>query len=111
MILSYDGHTGIVYILMAEAVSIRKTVEFDPYTIIELGANGQAVGIEMIKPSTAILNRIAKKYDRWELGRVHLDKLLKSLGPARKMPGFKAAVKEAVAYARSLKGEDETYPV
>ena len=79
MIASYDSHSGIVYIQVDERIKIHKTVEFDAQTILELGEDGGLVGIEMIKPSKAILNRIAKKYQRAELGRVDLDSLRKAV--------------------------------
>ena len=52
-----------------------KTEEFDPQTIVELDKTGGLMAIEMIKPSRVVLNRIAKKFGRWELGRVNLESL------------------------------------
>ena len=79
MIASFDSHSGIVYIQVDECTKINKTVEFDAQTILELDANRQLVAIEMTKPSKTVLNRIAKKFERWELVRVNLDSLRKSI--------------------------------
>lgn len=81
MITSYDGHSGIVYIVVDNLYKIAKTVEFDRETVLELDASGHLVGIEMIRPRKSILKRIAKKYGRWELARVNLERLTGSLKP------------------------------
>ncbi|GEM_PF-1175394 len=79
MIATFDSHSGIVYIQVQAKKEIKKTVEFDSDTILELDGNNELIAIEMIKPKAAILNRIAKKFGRWELGRVNLDYLRKSI--------------------------------
>ena len=79
MIASFDSHSGIAYIQVDERTKINKTVEFDAQTLLELDANSQLVAIEMTKPSKTVLNRIAKKFERWELARVNLNSLRKSI--------------------------------
>ena len=76
MIASFDSHSGIVYIQVNDLPAARrKTVEFDPETILELDEAGGLVAVEMTKPSRATLNRIMKKFGRWELSRVNIDSL------------------------------------
>ena len=79
MIASYDSHSGIVYIQVDERAKTTKTVEFDSQTVVELDEKDGLVAIEMMKPNMLILKRIAKKFERWELTRVNLDNLQKSI--------------------------------
>ena len=79
MIALYDSLSGIIYIQLESKGKIHHTTEFNPETVLELDQNDQLVGIEMIKPSRLILSRIAKKYQRAELGRLNLETLQKSI--------------------------------
>ena len=75
MIALYDSLSRIVYIQLEAKGKIHHTTEFDAETALELDQNYQLVGIEMIKPSPVTLSRIARKYQRAELGRVDLESL------------------------------------
>ena len=79
MTASYDSHSGIVYICVQSRTEKIKTVEFDAETVIEVDDSGGLVAIEMMKPNRLTLKRIAKKFERWELARVNLDNLQKSI--------------------------------
>lgn len=80
MIASANTLSGLVYIQLGPKRRISKTMDFDANTIVEVDEQGALVAIEMIKPSRAILNRIAKKYERWELSRINLESLQKAFG-------------------------------
>ena len=79
MIVSFDSHSGIVYIQVQPATKISQTREYDAETVVELDHSGDLVAIEMMKPNKMTLKRIAKKFERWELGRVDLESAQKSI--------------------------------
>ena len=79
MIALYDSLSGIIYIQLESKGKIHHTTEFNPETVLELDQNNQLVGIEMMKPSRVTLNRIARKYQRAELGRVDLESLQRAI--------------------------------
>ena len=79
MIATYDSHSGIAYIQVQSRLKIKKVMEFDVETIVELDETGDLVAVEMIKPNPLVLKRIAKKFERWELARVDLKSLQKAI--------------------------------
>ena len=79
MIASFDSLSRIVYIQVKVRTPVVRTIEFDPTTILEIDSRNDLIAIEMIKPSSLILKRIAKKYERWELARIDLNSLQKSI--------------------------------
>ena len=79
MIALYDSLSRIVYIQLEAKGKIHHTAEFNAETVLELDQNDQLVGIEMIKPNRVTLNRIARKYQRAELGRADLASLQRAI--------------------------------
>jgi len=75
MIISYDSLAEAVYIKIKPEAKVNRTVEFAPETFVDLDGDGDLVGIEMLNPGHLILKRIAKKFHRPELSRVHPNKL------------------------------------
>ncbi len=79
MIVSYDNIADAVYIKIKPESKISKTLEFAPETFVDLDEDGDLIGIEMLNPGQLILKRIAKKFHRPELSRVHTLKLQQSI--------------------------------
>ena len=75
MIVSYDNLADAVYIKIKPEAKVHRTVEFAPETFVDLDEDGDLIGIEMLNPGQLILKRIAKKFHRPELSRVHPQKL------------------------------------
>ena len=75
MIISYDNLADAVYIKIKPEAKVARTVEFAPETFVDLDDNGDLIGIEMLNPGQLILKRIAKKFHRPELSKVHPNRL------------------------------------
>ena len=75
MIVSYDNLADAVYIKIKPEAKVSQTVEFAPETFVDLDKDGDLIGIEMLNPGYLILKRIAKKFHRPELSKVHTEKL------------------------------------
>ncbi len=75
MIISYDSLADAVYIKVKPEAKVSRTIEFAPETFVDLDKDGDLVGIEMLNPGQLTLNRIAKKYHRPELSRVHPNRM------------------------------------
>ena len=79
MIVSYDNLAGAVYIKIRPEVKVARTVEFAPETFVDLDKDGELIGIEMLNPGQLILKRIARKFHRPELFKVHPHKLQEAI--------------------------------
>lgn len=75
MIISYDSLAQAIYIKLKPEAKVAKTIEFAPETFVDLDRDGDLIGIEMLNPGQLILKRIAKKFNRPELSRVHTQRL------------------------------------
>ncbi len=76
LMISFDPLAKVVYIALKES-KVKRTIEFTPETFIDLDEKGNLIGIELLNPGTLILRKIAKKYHRPELGKIHIRPLQK----------------------------------
>ena len=79
MMISYDNDAKALYITLSAEAKVAKTVEFSTETFLDLSKSGELVGVEMLNPNRADLQRIAKKYHHPELSRIHPSKFLKAV--------------------------------
>jgi len=70
MKISFDTLAKAVYIEL-ERKKVAKTIEFAPEVFVDLDYKGELVGIELLNPGTLFLKKIAKKYHKPELAKVH----------------------------------------
>jgi len=70
MKISFDTLAKAVYIEI-EKKKVAKTVEFAPEVFLDFDYKKRLIGIELLNPGTFYLKRIARKYHRPELMKVH----------------------------------------
>ena len=69
--ISFDPLAKVMYIALEEG-KVKRTIEFAPETFIDLDDKGNLIGIELLNPGTLMLRKLAKKYHRPELGKIHI---------------------------------------
>ena len=74
--ISFDPLAKAMYIALEEG-KVKRTIEFAPETFIDLDDKGNLIGIELLNPGTLMLRKLAKKYHRPELGKIHIRPLQK----------------------------------
>ncbi|MCQ9208378.1 MAG: DUF2283 domain-containing protein [Omnitrophica bacterium] len=70
MKISFDTLAKAVYIEL-EKKKVAKTREFAPEVFLDFDYKGKLIGIELLNPATVYLKKIAKKFHRPELEKVH----------------------------------------
>lgn len=79
MIVSYDNVAVALYIKLKVDLVVAETIEFAPDTFIDLTADGELIGIEMLNPTGLVLKKIARKFHLPELFKVHPRKLQQAI--------------------------------
>lgn len=70
MKISFDTLAKAVYIELAKR-KVSTTKEFAPEVFLDFDHKKRLIGIELLNPGTLYLKRIAKKFHRPELAKVH----------------------------------------
>lgn len=70
MKISFDTLAKAVYIEL-EKKKVAKSKEFAPEVFLDFDYKGELIGIELLNPGTLYLKKIAKKFHRPELEKVH----------------------------------------
>ena len=82
----YSTDADALYIELEAVRRVARTVEVSPSCLVDLDAEGQPLGIELLNPSTSYLS-IAEVVTRWTLSQERLAQLLaypyQSLTPRR----------------------------
>ena len=53
MLLTYDNESDGLYVSLRDGVSIDRTEQIDPGTLIDVDRSGEIVGIEVLRPARA----------------------------------------------------------
>jgi uncharacterized protein YuzE len=73
MIASYDNTSRAVYIRLERNRKIHQTIEFAPETLVDIDAQGNLIGVELLRPASfRLLKRIGEKYQHDEIVRVNV---------------------------------------
>ncbi len=70
MKISYDTLAEAVYIEL-EQRKVSRTKEFAPEVFLDFDSKNRLIGIELLNPGTLTLKKIAKKFHKPELNKVH----------------------------------------
>ena len=70
MKISYDTLAQAVYIEL-EQRKVSKTKEFATEVFLDFDSKNKLIGIELLNPGTLTLKKIAKKFRKPELNKVH----------------------------------------
>ncbi len=82
MLISFDPEAMSLYIQIKDA-KVKRTIEVAPETFIDLDADGDLIGVEMLRPGhLTILKKIAVKYNSPNLKNIPLEYLPKAFAHA-----------------------------
>jgi len=70
LMISFDPVAKAMYVTLGKG-RVKRTIEFAPETFIDLDEKGDLLGIELLNPGTLILHKIAKKFHKPELNKIH----------------------------------------
>ncbi|MBN2097935.1 MAG: DUF2283 domain-containing protein [Candidatus Omnitrophica bacterium] len=70
MKISFDTLAKAVYIEL-EKKKVARTREFAPEVFLDFDYRGELIGIELLNPATVYLKKIARKFRKPELEKVH----------------------------------------
>ena len=70
MKISFDTLAKAVYIEL-EKKKVARTKEFAPEVFLDFDYKGKLIGVELLNPGTLYLKKIAKKFHKPELTKVH----------------------------------------
>ena len=70
MKISFDTAAKAVYIEL-ERKRVARTREFAPEVFLDFDYKGRLIGVELLNPGTLYLKKIAKKFHRPDLEKVH----------------------------------------
>ena len=70
MKISFDTLAKAVYIEL-KYKKVKLTREFAPEVFLDFDSKGELIGVELLNPGTLYLKKIAKKFHRPELTKVH----------------------------------------
>ena len=82
MLISFDPEAMSLYIQVKNA-KVKRTVEIAPETFIDIDADGDLIGVEMLRPGRlTILKKIAAQYNSPNLKNIPLEYLPKAFAHA-----------------------------
>ncbi|MDP8261342.1 MAG: DUF2283 domain-containing protein [Candidatus Kappaea frigidicola] len=70
MKISFDTLAKTVYIEL-EKKKVARTREFAPEVFLDFDYKGGLIGVELLNPGTLVLKKVAKKFRKPELTKVH----------------------------------------
>ena len=70
MKISFDTLAKAVYIEL-ERKKVARTREFAPEVFLDFDYKGRLIGVEMLNPGMLVLKKVAKKFHKPELTKVH----------------------------------------
>lgn len=70
MKISFDTLAKAVYIEL-EKKKVARTKEFAPEVFLDFDYKGELIGIELLNPGTLYLKKIAKRFRKPDLEKVH----------------------------------------
>jgi len=70
MKISFDTLARAVYIEL-EKKKVARTREFAPEVFLDFDYKGKLIGVELLNPGTLVLKKVARKFRKPELAKVH----------------------------------------
>ena len=70
MKISFDTLAKAVYIEL-EKKKVARTREFAPEVFLDFDYKGRLIGVELLNPGVFVLKKVAKKFRKPELTKVH----------------------------------------
>ena len=70
MKISFDTLAKAVYIEL-EKKKVARTREFAPEVFLDFDYKGKLIGVELLNPGTLVLKKVARKFRKPELTKVH----------------------------------------
>jgi uncharacterized protein YuzE len=53
VLLTYDNESDALYVSLRDGVSVARTEQIDPGTLVDVDRSGEIVGIEVLRPARA----------------------------------------------------------
>lgn len=75
MLISYDPVAESAYIKLDHKSKVARTVRVSDDILVDLNGRGRLIGVELLRPASANLHRIASKFHCPELSKIHPRKL------------------------------------